>query len=255
MSVIKRTTQEGAEKIASLGEKSKEIGQIVNTINQISEQTNLLALNAAIEAARAGEAGRGFAVVADEVRKLAEESGQATKQIRDLIGGIQTEIDSAVRSMSENTKQVEEGSKGVELAVTTFETLPQVIDAVNKSAEEVGTVAQENASGAEEVSASIEEVTSSMQQVSNAAQQMASVASELKTVVERFKLNDDKETIDKAWIPKPPLENVHTSQEFHQHQDAKKLAWQKTNEQINEKLNRMHATKNTNEPDSPTIKS
>ncbi|MEM0467096.1 MAG: methyl-accepting chemotaxis protein [Candidatus Thermoplasmatota archaeon] len=194
MELIKKTTLEGAQKIAALGEKSKEIGQIVNTINQISEQTNLLALNAAIEAARAGEAGRGFAVVADEVRKLAEESSQATQQISNLIQGIQAEIESAVRSMGENTKQVEEGGKGVAAAVAAFELLPTVINAVNKSAQEVGAVAQENASGAEEVSASIQEVTSSMQQVSSAAQQMASIASDLKNIVSRFKLDGGKTT-------------------------------------------------------------
>ena len=190
MQLIKTTTQEGADKIGALGEKSKEIGNIVDTINQISEQTNLLALNAAIEAARAGEAGRGFAVVADEVRKLAEESGQATQQISDLIKGIQTEIDSAVNSMQENTRQVEDGSKGVEEAMKAFETLPQVIAAVNQSAEQVSSVAQENASGAEEVSASIEQVTSSMQQVTDGSQQMAEISNTLQSIVNQFKINE-----------------------------------------------------------------
>ncbi len=190
MQLIKTTTQEGADKIGALGEKSKEIGNIVDTINQISEQTNLLALNAAIEAARAGEAGRGFAVVADEVRKLAEESGNATQQISDLIKGIQTEIDSAVTSMQENTRQVEDGSKGVEEAMKAFETLPQVISAVNQSAEQVSSVAQENASGAEEVSASIEQVTSSMQQVTDGSQQMAEISNTLQSIVNQFKINE-----------------------------------------------------------------
>jgi len=246
MYLIKQTTQEGANKIQALGEKSKEIGKIVDTINQISEQTNLLALNAAIEAARAGEAGRGFAVVADEVRKLAEESGQATQQIRDLIGGIQTEIDSAVKSMGENTKQVEEGSKGVEAALTAFNTLPQVIGSVNKSAQEVGSVAQENASGAEEVSASIEEVTSSMQQVSGAAQQMSSIAAELKTIVSRFKLNESQttKTTTQEWEQKPPM------QPQPHHQPHKKTEW-KTEPSSNQKTTPTSSDDNPN----PVVKS
>jgi len=192
MQLIKTTTQEGAERIGALGGKSKEIGHIVETINQISEQTNLLALNAAIEAARAGEAGRGFAVVADEVRKLAEESGQATQQISSLIKGIQGEIDSAVTSMNENTKQVEEGSAGVETAMQAFAVLPDVIAQVSQSAEKVGSVAQENASGAEEVSASIEQVTSSMAQVTVSSQEMANIAANLQSIVDRFKINESK---------------------------------------------------------------
>ena len=246
MYLIKQTTQEGANKIQALGEKSKEIGKIVDTINQISEQTNLLALNAAIEAARAGEAGRGFAVVADEVRKLAEESGQATQQIRVLIGGIQTEIDSAVKSMGENTKQVEEGSKGVEAALTAFNTLPQVIGSVNKSAQEVGSVAQENASGAEEVSASIEEVTSSMQQVSGAAQQMSSIAAELKTIVSRFKLNESQttKTTTQEWEQKPPM------QPQPHHQPHKKTEW-KTEPSSNQKTTPTSSDDNPN----PVVKS
>lgn len=199
MGVISTTTKEGADKIATLGEKSQEIGNIIETINNISEQTNLLALNAAIEAARAGDAGRGFAVVADEVRKLAEESRKATEQISGLIGGIQGEIKQSVTSMNKTNKEVESGSKTVQDALSSFETIPQLIGGVNTSLSEMAAVAQQNAAGSEEVSSSVQEVTSSMQQVSSAAQQLSAGADELKTLISKFKLlESSKEPIKNA---------------------------------------------------------
>ena len=204
MGVIKTTTEEGAAKISALGEKSKEIGNIVDTINQISEQTNLLALNAAIEAARAGEAGRGFAVVADEVRKLAEESGQATKQIRELISGIQTEIEGAVKSMDENTKQVDDGSKGVEVAVGAFEKLPVIVEAVNNAANEVASVAQENASGSQEASSAMQEVSASMQQVTSSADSLSQAAEKLKMLSRKLNKNEDVESGNTQEWKEPP---------------------------------------------------
>ena len=218
MESIKITTEEGAAKISALGEKSKEIGNIVDTINQISEQTNLLALNAAIEAARAGEAGRGFAVVADEVRKLAEESGDATKQIRELIAGIQNEIEGAVKSMDENTKQVEEGSQGVSAAVTSFEALPPIVEAVSNAANEVSSVAQENASGAEEASSAMQEVSASMEQVTSSAQQLSGAAEELKRLSRQL----NKEDVEDVEYKK-----AETTQDWKQPEPEVNKEWKK----------------------------
>jgi methyl-accepting chemotaxis protein len=109
MNRIASSVRENAASISSLGNSSVEIGEIVETINEIADQTNLLALNAAIEAARAGEQGRGFAVVADEVRKLAERTTKATKEIADTISSMQTEINTVVHSMEQGTEEVEKG--------------------------------------------------------------------------------------------------------------------------------------------------
>ncbi len=200
-----------AKVVGELGEKSKEITKIVEAINSISEQTNLLALNAAIEAARAGEAGRGFAVVADEVRKLAEESQKATKQIETMISDITESTNKAVDSMQVGTKEVEEGSQTVNEALKSLELISSKVsgvadqiqeisastqeqlanaEKVDKSINEVSAVAEESAAGSEEVSASVEETTASMTQVAESAQLLAQGAEDLKKLISQFKIDE-----------------------------------------------------------------
>jgi methyl-accepting chemotaxis protein len=135
MNRIKDTVTDTAYKIQELGAKSAQIGEIIEVIDDIAEQTNLLALNAAIEAARAGEHGKGFAVVADEVRKLAERSARATGEIADLIKGIQDETQEAVEAMDKGTAEVESGSK---LAEHAGEAIEEIMNAINKVAEQLG---------------------------------------------------------------------------------------------------------------------
>jgi methyl-accepting chemotaxis protein len=138
MTGIQQTVADSAAAVDKLGERSKEIGQIVDTIAGISSQTNLLALNAAIEAARAGEAGRGFAVVADEVRKLAEESQYAAKQIAGLIQKTQADTSQAVTAMYKGIERVRDGA-----VVTTGagETFGEIANTVNELLQQVNSVA------------------------------------------------------------------------------------------------------------------
>jgi len=190
MQSLSAAVNESSDVVSSLGVKSQEIVKIVDTINAISSQTNLLALNAAIEAARAGEAGRGFAVVADEVRKLAEESGNATKDIETLIGEIKASTDQAVSSMDIGKKEVEASSQVVNQALSALEIISGKVKAIETTIDSVSAVAQQSASSSQQMSAGVQQTSSSMQQVASAAQQLASTAQELKATVDQFKVSD-----------------------------------------------------------------
>jgi twitching motility protein PilJ len=156
MNRIRTNVQTTSKKIKSLGEKSLEINAIVEVIDEISAQTNMLALNAAIEAARAGEYGRGFAVVANEIRTLAERSGEAAKEIAELVKSIQNETNEAVTAMEESTGQVE---IGVRLADDAGRALAEIQDVINKAAnliQEISLSAKEHAQGTQQMVQTIE---------------------------------------------------------------------------------------------------
>ena len=192
---IARTVSASGALVRSLGERSKQISTIVNVISEIADQTNLLALNAAIEAARAGEQGRGFAVVADEVRKLAERTARATAEIGEMIRNIQGEVDKAVLSMESATERVGEG---VELSAQTGESLQQIVNSVGQLHDMV----QQVASGTEEMTATSEQISRDIEgiaaiaketsatsgAVSEASLQLARLSNHLQDAVGEFRL-------------------------------------------------------------------
>ncbi|MBM7855136.1 methyl-accepting chemotaxis protein [Desulfohalotomaculum tongense] len=188
MTGIHSASSQASTAINTLSKISSQITQIVELITTIAEQTNLLALNAAIEAARAGEHGKGFAVVADEVRQLAEQSSSAAKEIHGLINSIQQEANAAVLVMEKSSQEVEEGTKIVSQVGDTFK---QIISTVHNLAGQINDVAaasQQMSAGVQNITASAEEQSSSMDEISTALNSLAEIAEELKAAADRFKL-------------------------------------------------------------------
>ncbi len=175
---IDQMTELTSNYIDHLHEKSREIGKIISMITDISEQTNLLALNAAIEAARAGDQGRGFAVVADEVRKLAEQSNQSANQIRELIFGIQGDIEQSASSMENGRLAINEGLELATTAEDSFRKINESIQIVDNQISHVSHVAQEMEQGTEQILTSLNEITHKIHSTSDSAQNVASATEE-----------------------------------------------------------------------------
>jgi len=178
MQYINKTVNATANSVRTLGEKSQLIGYIVDVITGIAKQTNLLALNAAIEAARAGEQGRGFAVVAEEVRKLAEQSAGAAKEISDLILEIREETEKAVAAMENVTQEVTDGTCVVNEAGTAFEEIVNSINNVTDRIQEVSIAAEQMAAGAQEAVAAMQNIASISEETAASAEQVAAAAQE-----------------------------------------------------------------------------
>jgi methyl-accepting chemotaxis protein len=195
MNHINERVQGSAKIIENLGLRSEQIGEVVDLINDIADQTNLLALNAAIEAARAGEHGRGFAVVADEVRKLAERTTDATKEIGQTIAAIQSGTREAVASMEEGVKEVnlgaeEAGKSGAALKdiLLQIRTVTSEVSQIATASEQQTATTNEIANNIQQISEVMRETSKKIQENAGAASQLASLSQELQTVVSQFKL-------------------------------------------------------------------
>ncbi len=209
MTSIHELTDKIAGSVNGLAVSSEKIGSIISLITDVAEQTNLLALNAAIEAARAGEHGKGFAVVADEVRKLAEQTGNATNEISSLIAHIQQDIQHSVSYTKEGREAAQTGMSYMEDAGRSFEELSEAIHGVSSqmrevtaavaqveegvnrvksSVEETTSIAEQSAGYTQNVAASAEEQNASMEEISSSADQLAKMAEELQESVSKFNL-------------------------------------------------------------------
>ena len=209
MSTINSIVKDSVEKVRTLDKQSQEISKLVGVIKDIADQTNLLALNAAIEAARAGEHGKGFAVVADEVRKLSEQVSLSVADITHIVNSIQSESSLVTDSLQGGYKEVENGTNQIKTTGETFGKINQSLlemvnrvqvisgnlsniadnsDAINKSIEKIAVVSEESVAGIEQAAASVQQTSSSMDEVSASSDQLAKLAENLNQQIAQFKI-------------------------------------------------------------------
>lgn len=209
MATINDIVLESVKKVEGLNAQSAEISKLVSVIDEISNQTNLLALNAAIEAARAGEHGKGFAVVADEVRKLAEQVQFSVTDISTIVHRIQNETGTVTNSLQAGYEEVRKGTAQLDQTNSTFDQISQAVEdmndninvisqnltkisqhseAINGSIDEMASISQESAAGVEQTTATVEETAATMDEISKSANQLAEMAEELNTQLQKFTL-------------------------------------------------------------------
>ena len=229
MKRIADSVKQAGETVRALGKSSDQIGEIVSVIDDIADQTNLLALNAAIEAARAGEQGRGFAVVADEVRKLAERTTKATKEIADMIKKIQYDTRGAVVSMEQGTKEVDQGIRLADAAGNSLREIVEISQKVMEKVTQIAAASEQQAGTSEEISRNVELISSVTRETATGIQQIAKTAEDVNKLTEtlqrhigRFKISFDREQIAGKQIQSSGTREELKYQTFGQGPGAKK---------------------------------
>ncbi|HVN49372.1 MAG TPA: methyl-accepting chemotaxis protein [Bacteroidota bacterium] len=204
MNTIANVVKKSADTVKELGKSSDQIGEIIGVIDDIADQTNLLALNAAIEAARAGEQGRGFAVVADEVRKLAERTTKATKEIAGMIKKIQSETVGAVNAMEQGTQKVDEGMQLADKAGVSLKEIVNISQRVTDMVNQIAAASEEQSSASEQISKNVEAISAvtnqtatGTQQIAHAAEDLNRLTEDLTQIVTRFKLSETGHPVTK----------------------------------------------------------